>query len=124
MNLKIIDSYKITNLEDIYKNVVYYYKYNKLDKSRSIESYVEEWYVHNLLYNLGIFKSHTKDTDLDGDESKLMLICYKIIFIGGTLMNKLLRLKAREIAIVARGKFRDSRGVLNKVQRQIKNLEN
>ena len=39
-------------------------------------------------------------------------------------MNKLLRLKAREVAIIARGKFRDSKGVLNKVQRQIKNMEN
>lgn len=38
-------------------------------------------------------------------------------------MNKLLRLKAREIAILARGKYRDSRGVLDKVQRQIKNIE-
>lgn len=37
--------------------------------------------------------------------------------------NKLLKLKAREIAILARGKFRDAKGVLNKVQRQIKNLE-
>lgn len=38
-------------------------------------------------------------------------------------MNKLLRLKAREVAIVARGKFKDARGVLNKVQRKIKSLE-
>jgi hypothetical protein len=38
-------------------------------------------------------------------------------------MNKLLRLKARELAIIARGKFKESKGVLNKVQRQIKNLE-
>lgn len=38
-------------------------------------------------------------------------------------MNKLLRLKAREVAILARGKFRESKGVLNKVQRQIKELE-
>lgn len=38
-------------------------------------------------------------------------------------MNKLLRLKAREVAIIARGKFRDSKGVLSKVQRQIKNME-
>ena len=36
--------------------------------------------------------------------------------------NKLLRLKAREVAITARGKHRDSKGVLEKVQRQIKRL--
>ena len=39
------------------------------------------------------------------------------------LMNKLLKLRARKIAITARGKFRDSQGVLNKVTRQIKTLE-
>lgn len=38
-------------------------------------------------------------------------------------MNKLLRLKARKIAITARGKYADSPGVLRKVTRQIKNLE-
>ena len=38
-------------------------------------------------------------------------------------MNKLLRLKARHAAIIARGKYANSPGVLNKVTRQIKNLE-
>ena len=37
--------------------------------------------------------------------------------------SKLLKLKSRKIAIEARGKFRDARGVLNKVTRQIKRLE-
>ena len=66
---------------------------------------------------------YTKDIDLYGNRLKFILIYYKVIFIGGTLMNKLLRLKARELAIIARGKFKESKGVLNKVQRQIKNLE-
>ena len=39
------------------------------------------------------------------------------------MSNKLLRLKARQVAIIARGKFRDAPGVLNKVSRQIKALE-
>ena len=38
--------------------------------------------------------------------------------------NMLLKLRARKIAITARGKYRDSAGVLKKVTRQIKNLEN
>ena len=42
MNYKVENSYKIQNLEDIYLNVVYYYKNNKLDKNRTIDSYVEE----------------------------------------------------------------------------------
>jgi len=37
--------------------------------------------------------------------------------------NKLLKLKAREINIVSRERYRESPGVLAKVRRQIKNLE-
>ena len=67
-------------LDEIKENVVYYYNYGALDKRRSIESYIEEWFAHNWLYNLGLFRSHTEDTDLDGDESWFRLICYKIIY--------------------------------------------
>ena len=80
MNYKVVNSYKIQNLEDIYINVLYYYKNNKLDKRRSIDSYIEEWFAHNLLYNLGLFRSHTRDTDLDGNEAFYRLIIYKLIF--------------------------------------------
>ena len=38
-------------------------------------------------------------------------------------LNKLLKLKAREKAIIARGKYLDAPGVLKKVQRQIATLE-
>ena len=38
--------------------------------------------------------------------------------------NKLLRLKARLTKIKARGRYLESPGVLNKVTRQIKRLEN
>lgn len=77
---KVKDSYKITDLNDIFNSVVYYYNSGLLDENRSIQSYVEEWFAHNWLYNLGLFKSHTRDTDLDGDESLFRRICYKIIF--------------------------------------------
>lgn len=80
MNFKIKDSYKF-NLDEIKDNVVYYYNCGLLDKRRSINSYVEEWYAHNWLYKLGLFKSHTKDTDLDGDEQWYRLIAYKIIYL-------------------------------------------
>ena len=80
MNYKVVNSYKIQNLEDIYINVLYYYKNNKLDKRRSIDSYIEEWFAHNWLYNLGLFRSHARDTDLDGNETFYRLIIYKLIF--------------------------------------------
>lgn len=32
---------------------------------RSLESLEAEWGVHNVLYRLGLFRSHTKDVDLN-----------------------------------------------------------
>ena len=32
---------------------------------RSFNSMANEWKAHNLLYDLNLFKSHTKDLDLD-----------------------------------------------------------
>lgn len=32
---------------------------------RSNKSLINEWYVHNALYNLHLFRSHTKDVDLN-----------------------------------------------------------
>lgn len=57
-------------------------KYERVECSilytRSIKSLVEEWRAHNLLYKLGLFKSHTKDVDLN-NESKVRLFIYKIL---------------------------------------------
>ena len=37
-------------------------------KERSLPSYLREWRAHNLLYGLGLFRSHTADVDLDAGE--------------------------------------------------------
>lgn len=49
--------------------------------TRSIGSYVNEWKAHNRLYRLGLFVSHTKDTDLEEPQS----LIYRIIWfiLGG-----------------------------------------
>ena len=80
MNLHVKDSYKTTNIDEIEKQVIFYYTHSRLDLRRSVNSYIEEWFAHNWMYEHGIFKSHTKDVDLDGAESKLRLLGYKIIF--------------------------------------------
>lgn len=36
-----------------------------LPQTRKFDSYVREWKAHNNLYKLGLFKSHTKDVDLE-----------------------------------------------------------
>ena len=46
---------------------------------RSKESLIKEWRAHNLMYDLGLFRSHTKDVDLNTDESKLRLFLYSVL---------------------------------------------
>ena len=48
-------------------------------KTRPINSYVAEWRAHNLLYDLHLFRSHTRDTDLNLDENKFVRFLYRIV---------------------------------------------
>lgn len=48
----------------------------KCDYFRNEESYIREIKAHNNLYKLGLFKSHTIDTDLEEDQN----IVYKLIY--------------------------------------------
>lgn len=72
----IIDSYNVKNIDEFLSELKitigkdFHYK-------RSLSSWSKEWYVHNLLYKKGLFISHTKDVDLDEDESKFRLLCYQ-----------------------------------------------
>ena len=36
-----------------------------LPVTRDKKSYIREWVAHNRLYKLGLFKSHTKDVDME-----------------------------------------------------------
>ena len=42
-------------------------------------SYVNEWVAHNRLYRLGLFKSHTKDVDLEENESLIWGVIWFIL---------------------------------------------
>ena len=56
----------------------------RLPVTRSEKSYVREWLGHNKLYNLGLFKSHTKDVDLDeyvGVKGKLKGFINELIWL-------------------------------------------
>lgn len=71
-NTRIIDSYKIVDLEMDYviQELVSFRKENNLLVTRTNESYRNEIIAHNRLYKLGLFKSHTKDVDLEEPISK------------------------------------------------------
>ncbi len=78
-NVKILDSYMIKNkltMKYILKQFL-----NKTDykTKRTLKSWIREWKTHNRLYKLGLFKSHTKDCDLEENEKWYRLLAYQII---------------------------------------------
>ena len=50
----------------------------KVFAHRSIQSMENEWAVHNALYWLGLFRSHTKDVDINWPQSRFMRFAYDI----------------------------------------------
>ena len=46
---------------------------------RTDKSLINEWCAHNLLYNLHLFRKHTKDVDLNYPQRKIVEIAYSII---------------------------------------------
>ena len=67
-NTHILDSYQVKSKEDIRS---YLQKLRELGKKnmavnqRDLESQVREWRSHNLFYFLHVFRSRTKDVDLE-----------------------------------------------------------
>lgn len=49
--------------------------------SRSYESWETEWRAHNVLHSLGIARERTGSVDLNDDESKFRLFCYKLLSV-------------------------------------------
>lgn len=75
-NIKIIDSYKITNKR------LMKFKLRLLPLSeikRTEKSCLNEWIAHNRLYKLGLFKDRCKDCDLTMNESTFRKICYWLL---------------------------------------------
>ena len=68
-NTHVRNSYMLTTKKAIRDEVDWIItgrKARKLPVTRSVNSYVREWRGHNRLYNKGLFRSHTKEVDLEG----------------------------------------------------------
>ena len=78
-NIKIYDSYKTTDEKDMAMILSIISIYPQYHLTRNRKELIDEWKFHNLLYNLHLFRSHTKDTDLDENESKFRKLVYKIV---------------------------------------------
>lgn len=78
-NTHVEDSYKST---DIGLEVCYIIReryVRGLPQTRTFESYVREWKGHNRLYKLHLFRSHTKDVDLNENNSVIEELIWKLI---------------------------------------------
>ena len=75
----IVDSYKVTNEDDMWDILTRFDYETKYYSKRSIDSWIKEWKAHNRLYKLGLFRSHTKDCDLEENEKWWRLLVYEII---------------------------------------------
>jgi len=76
----IVDSYLIKDIPTLVDEIIQ--ERIKLGYSvRSKQSYINEIIVHNRLYNLGLFKSHTKDTDLEEDIDFISEKLYSLLSI-------------------------------------------
>ena len=57
-------------------------------KNRSRKSLKAEWAAHNGLYKLGMWKSHTKDTDLEYPQKWYLSVAY---YIFGNLFRLIIK---------------------------------
>lgn len=76
--ITILDSYKVKGRE--MRKILEGFKVSTGYKSRrSMESWIREWRSHNFLYRLGLYRSHTKDCDLEEDIDLWHRIIYWIL---------------------------------------------
>ena len=77
----IYDSYLMKNVSKEVKEIIKERKEKGYKTNRSLNSYIRETKAHNRLYKLGLFKNHTKNTDLEENIKLWKEITYFIIGI-------------------------------------------
>lgn len=92
-NLHIYESYKIKTaleMEDVLFSIALENKLHSNIFKRGLKSLVREWEAHNLLYRIGLFKSHTFEVDLEYPPKfsclyYILSIIYKVLLVLGIL---------------------------------------
>lgn len=77
----IYDSYLMKNVSKEVKEIIKERKEKGYKTNRTLNSYIRETKAHNRLYKLGLFKNHTKNTDLEENIKLWKEITYFIIGI-------------------------------------------
>lgn len=79
-NVTIMDSHLIVNKNEQIAILTKMMKMWPKMSARTLKSYLREWRAHNRLYKFHLFKKHTKDVDLNTNESKFRRLGY--FFLG------------------------------------------
>ena len=83
-NIHIEDSCEVNTREDMQMVLTDIRINHSLEEcdvlKRTNSSLIKEWFVHNVLYNLHLFREHTKDVDLNYPQSKIIEIAYSIAY--------------------------------------------
>lgn len=90
-NIHIEDSYKVNKKEDmqiVLTDIRADYSLEESDVlKRTDSSLIKEWHVHNVIYNLHLFRTHTKDVDLNYPQSKIIEIAYSVAYFIVSIFN-------------------------------------
>lgn len=79
-NIHLIDSWKVPKRRFVRELARIRYIHPECEVWRRSERSLErEWAVHNLLYSLGLFRSRTKDCDLDWPQKWPIRAAYDVI---------------------------------------------
>ena len=80
-NTRIWDSYLLKNdeLDEVVNKIMESRLLMRYPVTRCHNDYVKEIKTHNRLYRMGLFKSHTKDTDLEENIKPSKKIIYNIL---------------------------------------------
>ena len=82
-NLRILDLYRIKDpdrREDIIEALLSYEKKYNSDWERSKTTLEREWFIHNLMYELGYKTHRTHDVDLNNGDEKTYSIRRNLLF--------------------------------------------
>lgn len=60
----------------------------QVTKNRTMFTLCMEWATHNMLYNLGLFTSHTKSVDLNYPQNKLCTFAYIVCGLASWIFLK------------------------------------
>lgn len=80
-NVRIVNSYEVRNVKDMIIILRLFKIKTDYCSKRNLKSWIKEWKAHNRLYRLGLFRSHTKDCDLEENEKLHRLMAYQILGI-------------------------------------------